>query len=144
MNKKAEQFQKYLQEKKIAAFAVEEVQDKEMETTVFRSSIELNGNKLPTIVILDKSVFGMVRVLVVPKALHDENEKPLMQLLNKYNKTYKPLKHYIDDDGNVIIDVCVMSKDDAFDGDVLYGMVELLVKHLTESYKDIMQVVWAK
>ena len=68
MNKKAEAFKLYLEGKEIDSFAVEEVKDDEQGTVVFRSHILVEGQQLPTLVILDNSVFAMMRVQISPKA----------------------------------------------------------------------------
>ena len=74
MNKKAEAFNAYLKEKDIQAFAVEELEGDEQKTVVFRSHITTEGQQLPTLVILDESMFAMLRVQITPKALSEENE----------------------------------------------------------------------
>ena len=63
MNKKAESFKKYLDDNKIKSFTVDEIADDQLNSVVFRSNIEINGQQLPTIVVLDSSIYGMVRVL---------------------------------------------------------------------------------
>ena len=69
MNTKAEVFSKYLEDKEIKAFQVEEIADDAQHTVVYRSHIEVEGQQLPTLVLLDDSVFSMVRVQVAPQAL---------------------------------------------------------------------------
>ena len=69
MNKKAEDLKKYLETKAITCFTVEEIDDDQLNTVVFRSTIEVEGVQLPTIIILDSSIYGMVRVLIAPSAL---------------------------------------------------------------------------
>ena len=69
MNKKAELFDAYLKDKKITAFTVDEIKDDPLHTTVFRSHIEVGGARLPTIAILDSSIYAMIRILIAPKAL---------------------------------------------------------------------------
>ena len=51
MNKKAEDFKKYLETKAITCFTVEEIDDDQLNTVVFRSTIEVEGVQLPTIII---------------------------------------------------------------------------------------------
>ena len=68
MNKKAENFKKYLDEKDIKAFTVDEIKDDQFQTVVFRSAADINGNRLPLIVILDTSIYGMIRVLVARRS----------------------------------------------------------------------------
>lgn len=91
MNKKAENFKKYLDDKKIKAFTVDEIKDDQFQTVVFRSAADINGNRLPLIVILDTSIYGMIRVLVAPKVLHDDNETAVLKLLNTITSSINPL-----------------------------------------------------
>ena len=43
MNKKAENFKKYLDEKDIKAFTVDEIKDDQFQTVVFRSAADINA-----------------------------------------------------------------------------------------------------
>ena len=143
MNKKAEQFQTYLKEKDLEnVFTVEERED-EQHTVLFRSQIDVEGNKLPTVVIFDDSIYGVLRVLVVPKALKEENELALMKLANGYNKRYKALKYYFDDAGALLLDVTLLSVEGERTGDMVYAMFDVMIRHLNEAYKEIMHSVWA-
>ena len=131
MNSKAEKFQAYLDEKKINAFTHEEVEGDQFSAEVFR---------LPTIVILDNSVYGMIRVLVAPNAVHDGNENALLKLVNDYNKKFKVFKYYVDDQGSLVLDLCVLGVE--ADGNMIYAMFDVIINHLNESYKDIMKAIW--
>ncbi|MFC2343107.1 MAG: hypothetical protein ACFNWW_04385 [Negativicutes bacterium] len=144
MNQKAEEFKKYLDEKKIeGVFAIEEVKgDDEWQTVLFRSQVDINGNKLPTVVIFDKSVYGLLRVLIAPQVLRDENETAVLKLINDYNKKYKAFKYYVDDAGALVLDVCMIAADGKDAGDMVYAMFDVIIQHLGESYKDIMKSVW--
>ena len=142
MNKKAEKFKEFLKEKKIEAFKEEEIKEDELNTAVFRSSIDVDGNRLPVIVILDSSIYGMVRVLVAPKAVKEENEQAVLQLVNKYNKTYKSLKYYVDDEKSLVMDTCILFKEGKADGDIIYAMIDLIIQQLGEAYKEIMKSIW--
>lgn len=142
MNKKAELFQAYLKEKEIRAFTAEEIPDDPLHTAVFRSRIEAGGAELPTLVIMDSSIYCMIRVLVAPKALRDDNRLALMELMDGYNRRYKAFKYYTDRDGNLVLDVCVLFKNGEADGDMIYTMFGVLIPHLNEAYRDIMKVIW--
>jgi len=144
MNQKAEEFKKYLDEKKIeGVFAIEEVKgDDEWQTVLFRSQVDINGNKLPTVVIFDKSVYGLLRVLIAPQVLRDEKETAVLKLINDYNKKYKAFKYYVDDAGALVLDVCMIAADGKDAGDMVYAMFDVIIQHLGESYKDIMKSVW--
>lgn len=143
MNKKAEQFQEYLKEKELEnVFTLEERAD-ELHTALFRSQIDIEGNKLPTVVIFDDSLYGVVRVLVAPKALTEENALAVMKLANGYNKRYKALKYYFDDAGALLLDVAILSVEGERTGDMVYAMFDVMIRHLNEAYKEIMRSVWA-
>ena len=140
MNAKAEQFQAYLDEKEIKAFTHEEVEGDQFGTEVFRSTIDIGGNRLPTIVILDNTVYGMIRVLVAPNAVHDGNENVLLKLVNDYSKKFKAFKYYLDDQGSLVLDLCVLGIE--ADGNMIYAMFDMIINHLNGSYKDIMKAIW--
>ena len=143
MNKRANAFKAYLSEKGIEAFQIDEVADDALNTVVFRSTFEINGLNLPLLIILDSSIFGMIRLRVAPKALTATNEAALMKLINEYNKTYKPFKYYVDDEGNVVLDACLLFRSGAFDGDMLYVALDVINDHLQKSYRYLMRVIWA-
>ncbi len=142
MNKRANAFKAYLSEKGIEAFQIDEVADDALNTVVFRSTFEINGLNLPLLIILDSSIFGMIRLRVAPKALTATNEAALMKLINEYNKTYKPFKYYVDDEGNVVLDACLLFRAGAFDGDMLYTALDVIDNHLRSQYKRLMQAIW--
>jgi hypothetical protein len=147
MNARAESFKKFLDEKKINAFTTEELQDNQFHAVVFRSKINIHGNELPTIVLLDDGAYCMIRVAVAPQALQadstDKEKTALAELINGYNRKYKPLKFYVDQQGNLVLDVCLLFKDaEAVDGDMIYSMYDLIIRQLTDEYKNIMKAIW--
>ncbi|WP_295159157.1 hypothetical protein [Selenomonas sp. AE3005] len=147
MNIKAEVFNKYLEEKEIKAFQVEEIADDAQHTVVYRSHIAVEGQQLPTLVLLDDSVFSMVRVQVAPQALTAENELELQRLASEYNMKFKPFKLYFDQNGALVLDVCLLTpgqKEEDFTqlGDEVYGMFDVLIKFLEENYRGWMKKIW--
>ena len=140
MNKKAEAFKNYLEEKDIKVFEVEELDD-EQKTVVFRSSITTDGHQLPTIVILDESIFAMVRVQISPKALTDSNQLELLKLINDESATYKPFKVYLNGDGDLILDVCLIV-DEELKGDTIYTMFSFIIDYLNNDYRKFMKCIW--
>ena len=147
MNVKAEAFQNYLNEKKIEAFQSENVPDDAQNTTIFRSHIVVEGQQLPTLVILDDSVFSMIRVQISPKAQTEENELKVLKLAYEQNLKFKPFKLYFDPAGSLILDVCLLTPGQAAEdfgdlGDKVYGMLDVLINFLNENYRPIMKEVW--
>jgi hypothetical protein len=144
MNKKAEVFLKYLDEKKIEnVFVIEEMPNDDWESAIFRSNIDIGGNKLPVGVILDNSIYGMIRVLIAPNARTEENELAVLRVVNEYNKKYKSFKYYFDDKGSLVLDICILSAEGERLGDLIYAMFDVVINHLNESYKEIMHAIWA-
>ena len=141
MNKKAELFKQYLEERKIDSFLIDDDKQDELHTVIFRSHIDIQGSKLPTIVVLDDSIYGMIRLLVASNAVHDGNEAAVLKFINNYNKLFKSFKYYIDDDGDLIMDICLLLKDDEADGEMIYAMFNVIIDHLTESYQDIIKTI---
>ena len=143
MNKKAQVFQEYLQEKNITCFQVQEVPNDELNTVVFRSSIEVEGQQLPTLVITDSSIYTMIRVRVANAALKEGNETELLKAIGKLNSHYKIFKYYFAEDGALILDSYLLEKPEELDGDMVYTVLDIIVKHLLAEYKNIMKAIWA-
>lgn len=97
-----------MDKRKLKDFAVEEIAKDPLETAVFRSHMQLENARLPIIVILDKSIYGIVRLLVAQSAKKKNNEKALEELMNKFNKQYKAFKYYLDDEGNLVLDLSIL------------------------------------
>ena len=81
MNNKAEQFNAFLEDQKIKVFQMEELEGNEQHTVVFRSFLGVEGQQLPTIVIIDDSIFSIIRVQIAPQALKDENAADLLKMV---------------------------------------------------------------
>ena len=143
MNKKAQLFQEYLEERKITCFQVQEVPDDALNTVVFRSSIDVEGQQLPTIVITDSSIYTMIRVRVANAALKESNEVELVKAINKINAQYKIFKYYFAEDGALILDSHILERPEELDGDMVYTVLDVIVKHLLAEYKNIMKLIWA-
>lgn len=143
LNKKAQIFQKYLNEKKITCFNMQEIEGDALNTVVFRSIIDVEGQQLPTLVILDSSIYAMIRVRVANAALQEGNKTALVEAINKINSQYKIFKYYFADDGALILDSYVLSRQEELDCDMIYTVLDIIVKHLTAEYKNIMKLIWA-
>lgn len=143
MNKKAENFKKFLDERTITDFSLDVPEEDQLHTAIFRSNITVNGTNIPTIFILDDSIYGMIRTFIAPKAQNEKNMETLFQLVNEYNMTYKSFKYFIDNDGSLLLDTCVILPNDDVDGDIIYALYRTISQHLEETYKDIVKVIWA-
>lgn len=142
MNKKAELFQAYLQENKITCFTVEEVQDDPLNSVVFRSLLEVDRQRLPVIVILDSSIYCVIRVLVAPRVMREDNEVDILRELDRLNRSYKAFKYYLDEEGSIILDCSILFRNGQTDGGLIYTMFDVMIRNLTSEYKKLMQLSW--
>ena len=140
MNAKAESFKAFLEEKNINAFTIDEIKDDTLHTVVFRSQINIDGNNLPTLVIADDSVFAMIRIAVAPNV--NEVSSELAALINTYNRTYKSFKYYVDANKALILDISLPTAGDALNGELIYALFDTVIRHLNETYKEIMKEIW--
>lgn len=142
MNRKAESFNQYLKEKKIDVFQVEEVENDAMGTVIFRSYMDIEGQRLPTLVILDNSIFAQIRVVLLQKARNDEKVLDILNMLNEENAKYKPFKCYLNPEGDCILDLCMILDKDEVNGDLVYAMFKVIIDYLEENYRKIMKAIW--
>ena len=143
MNKKAELFQKYLDERQIKAFQVQELKDAGQDTVIFNSRIAVDGQELPTLLITDNSIYSLIRVRVANAAMKEGNETELRKAIDQLNSRFKVFKYYFIDDGALILDVAIVSKPDEINGDMVYTLFDVIIKHLQEEYKNLMKTIWA-
>ena len=109
---------------------------------LFRSQIEIHGNRLPTVVIFDSTIYSLIRVQVAPQALKKDNELAMLRFVAEENKHYKAFKYYFDESGALMLDVCLIGKESDEMGDMVYALLDVIIQHLTAKYKDIMRSVW--
>ena len=128
MNKKAEDFKKYLETKAITCFTVEEIDDDQLNTVVFRSTIEVEGVQLPTIIILDSS--------------KESNELDLLRQINSTNSKYKVFKYYLGENGELYLESCILLPKGKSEGDLIYTVLDVIIKHLQDEYKSLMKLIW--
>ena len=142
MNKKAEQFKAFLEANKVTAFKMEEVQTNVRNTVVFRSFITVEGQQLPTMLVTDDSPFSIIRVQVVPQAMKEKDALNLLKMVNEQNIRYKPFKLFFDEAGNLVLDTCMLIKEEQLDGNDVYRMFNAIISYLHKNYREIMKTVW--
>lgn len=140
---KAEKFDKFLEEKEIKCFQKEEIGD-ELATVVYRSFMEVEGQNLPVIVITDNSIYTMVRVQVAAKAAKNHNPEKVLEYINELNRQYKAFKYFVTADGDLCLDSCIPSSSDSFDGELIYTIIDVLLRHLVEHYPVLMGKIWSE
>lgn len=142
MNVKATKFNAFLQENNINCFQAQEVAN-EMNSVLYRSFMEVNGQNLPTMVVVDDSIYVMVQVRVAGAVIKEANRTAVMEHINKLNEKYKVFKYYVNDNGDIVIESCIPSTDEDFVPGLIHAVIDVILKHLQEEYPLIMKNVWA-
>lgn len=141
-NEKALKFQEFLIENNINVFSTESVDD-DYSTVIFRSRIETRGQILPMAILIDTSIFTVIRTQIIT-GVAGEKRAALKEYLNSINAQYKIFKYYLRDDGTIYLDVCLPFVDETFDAKMIQLMLTVIVQHLEQVYSDIMARVWEK
>jgi hypothetical protein len=141
MNAKAKKFSKMLKENKMDFFQEEEMKD-DLKTVLFRSHMEIAGQRLPLVIVIDDSIYTICRTLIAGKCLNDDNRAEVLSYLNELNFTYKSFKFYATQAGEIVLDACILNTNENFEPDMVRAIIDLSVKNLTDNYRMIMKKVW--
>lgn len=141
-NEKALKFQEFLIENNINVFSTESIED-DYSTVIFRSRIEAKGQILPMAILIDTSIFTVIRTQIITGII-EEKRGAIKEYLNDLNTQYKIFKYYLREDGTVYLDVCLPFVDETFDSKMIQLMLSVLVQHLETVYEDIMGHIWQK
>ena len=131
-----------LKELGIQAFEKREIGD-EYGTVVYESKVEAKGQVLPIFVILDDSLYGIVRVVVGSQVVNDKNEMDLAAYINEMNRHYKLFKYYMTEDGSLILDAGLPSSDKGFEPQIIRVILDVIIHHLDETFPETMKKIWA-
>ncbi len=142
MNKKAEKFVQFLKDQEISSFEPIEELDDEYHTVVFRSRIEVEGQFMPFAIVLDDSIYTLLRLQIADKLVKDSNKASILNYINELNRQYKVFKYYVAEDGGLYLDCCMPSGEEAFEGELVRAIIDLMLRHITEHYPIVMKKIW--
>ena len=140
MNQKAQLFLDRMAQLQITAFQGEEMAD-ELHTVVFYSHLEVNGQLLRFQVILDDSMYVIVRIYVAEGLITSSRRYHIFKILNGFNKNYKLFKFYVDDARNLVFDCTMTFIDDAFDPQMVQQAIEVAQNYLNQEYAGMMKAI---
>lgn len=148
MNKKAEAYKEFLEAADIKWGEVTEIQEdapeeQKMHPVVYRSAIGVNGQNLPTMLVIDDSIYVMLQVRVGAGLVKEANKEAVLAHINKLNEGFKVFKYYVDEAGNVILESCIPSTDDQFVPQMIHAVIDVIANHLNDEYPKLMKTVWA-
>ena len=141
INAKTTKLKDFFAENKIECFQVEERND-ENETAVFRSLMQVKGQTLPFAVLLDKSVYALLQVQLAPAIIKGDVISKVAAYLNEMNNNYRVFKFVVTNEGDLLLNACVVSKDDNFDPALVNAIIAETVKFLEGEYASIMAKIW--
>ncbi len=143
MNIKADKFNRFLQEKGINCFQTEEVPGNDMHPVVYRSFMEVDGQNLPTMLVIDDSIYVMLQVRVGAGLVKEGNRAAVLSHLNGLNANFKVFKYYAAENGDIVIESCIPTTDGEFVPDMVHAVIDVVLKHLNEEYPRLMKTVWS-
>jgi hypothetical protein len=128
---------------KITAFQHEEVKD-EFHSVIFRSNLEVKGQYFPLRIIVDDSIYTMIRVFVLPHAAMKNKTKTVLEYFEGLNQKYKVFKYYISEQNDVVLDCCIPAGDAQFDPEMIRVLLDVILNHLSEEYDNMVTIVSGK
>ena len=137
-NQKAKKWEAYCKENEITAFVREDLFDGSG-TVLFRSAVQVDDYTVPFAVIVEDSVFTVIRVQMADSLISDENRAAVHEYMNLMNRSYKIFKYVAVDDGTVFLDSCIPSVADFFDAQLVRAILDTIVSHVTDEYKNLLR-----
>lgn len=141
VNLKAQKFEDYTQANKMDFFVKNEMKD-DADTVVFQSNLKVEGQTIPLGIITDNTIYTIIRVQIGSQLLKDENKLSLLEYLNQLNRSYKVFKYVAAEDGSIFLDACLPSTNESFDAEIVRVILDVIVDHLNNEYKNIMKQAW--
>mgnify|MGYP000444159594 CR=1 FL=1 len=75
-----------------------------MHSIVYRAHMEVSSQNLPTMIVLDDSIYTMIQVRVAAGVVNAGNREGVLMHINELNKKYKVFKYYEGDNGDICLD----------------------------------------
>ena len=142
MNLKATKFTNFINERNINVFQMQEI-DGDMHPVVYRSAMEVGGQNLPTMLVIDDSIYVMLQVRVGAGLVKESNKAAVMEHMNSLNENYKVFKYYANENGDIVIESCIPTTDEVFMPELVHAVIDVVLKHLNEEYPKLMKTVWS-
>lgn len=143
MNSEAAKFATYLKNNNVDSFNVEELAD-EHNSVIFRSSFIVHGQYIPMGIIIDDTIFAIVRVNIAVRAVTDDNYFEIFNLIMRLNNKSKLFKYYLTPDLSIILDICVPYEEGHIPCGLLHRLVFVAAQELETRYRDFMELLFGE
>lgn len=137
----AKSFAAYLEMKNIKSFTMEELNDAH-KSVIFRTSVMLRGISVPLGVIVDDSIYTMVRANISTQAITDENAFAVSALMTRLNYQSKLFKYYLAPDTSIIMDACIPQAKAKFNPELVLQIVDVAARELNKNYGEFVKCIW--
>lgn len=145
MNSKAEKFKAYIATNNLTNFKVEEfVTNETNENTkvTFHTYVKIFGQKLPVVIIIDESIYTIIRVQVIPDIEYIKNKDEFIRCVNEMNISYKAVKYYLGADNALYLDMYIPNNHEDIDGELVMDLITAITTHLEKEYPNWMKLLW--
>ncbi len=132
----AKTFEEYIKKENITGFQIREAGD-ERSTTIFESEIEVEGRRLPIVVIIDATAYATIRIRLAKNAVDDTNAMLLTGWLMRQNQDSRLVKFYLTSDTTILADVVIPHNPDAFDPEVMVSVLRVFIRDITKLMPDL-------
>ena len=132
----AKTFEEYIKKENITGFQIREAGD-ERSTTIFESEIEVEGRRLPIVVIIDATAYAAIRIRLAKNAVDDTNAMLLTGWLMRQNQDSRLVKFYLTSDTTILADVVIPHNPDAFDPEVMVSVLRVFIRDITKLMPDL-------
>ena len=132
----AKTFEEYIKKENITGFQIREAGD-ERNTTIFESEIEVEGRRLPIVVIIDATAYATIRIRLAQNAVDDTNAMLLTGWLMRQNQDSRLVKFYLTSDTAILADVVVSHNPEAFDPEVMVSVLRVFIRDITKLMPDL-------
>lgn len=102
------------------------------------------GQSIPLGVIIDDTIYAMIRVNIAVHAITDDNYYEIFNLIMRLNNKSKLFKYYLTPDLSVILDVCIPYEKDNISSQLLYSLVAVTVKEIENNYGEFIKLLFPK
>ena len=132
----AKTFEEYIKQENITGFQIREAGD-DRSTTIFESEIEVEGRRLPIVVIIDATAYATIRIRLAQNAVDDTNAMLLTGWLMRQNQDSRLIKFYLTSDTAILADVVVPHNPAAFDPEVMTSVLRVFIRDITKLMPDL-------
>lgn len=132
-NEKSAVFEKFLISEDITCFDKRNIEDEE-DTVVYRSYMQTDMGDMPIFVLLDATIYSVIRVVVGANVVTSKNYQAITDFINRENSIYKNFKYYVEqDDNSVYLDCIYISSNTAFEPELLYVLMNQIVQYMPKA-----------